>query len=85
MYGIQKNGTDEPICRAGIETQTTDLQTQWGKVNIEDFGEGGVQCSQVLTLQKVFCQSRGADVIMKGFSDFLDKKRCKDWNHEISS
>ena len=22
MYGIQKNGTDEPICRAGIETQT---------------------------------------------------------------
>ena len=20
--GIQKNGTDEPICRAGIETQT---------------------------------------------------------------
>ena len=21
IYGIQKNGTDEPICRAGIETQ----------------------------------------------------------------
>ena len=31
MYGIQKNGTDEPICRAGIETQMyrTDLWT-WG-------------------------------------------------------
>ena len=22
IYGIQKNGTDEPICRAGIEMQT---------------------------------------------------------------
>ena len=21
---------------------------------------------------------------MKGFSDFLDMKRCKDWDHEIS-
>ena len=21
IYGIKKNGTDEPICRAGIETQ----------------------------------------------------------------
>ena len=33
MYGIQKNGTDEPICRAGIEMQTqrTDLWTQQRK------------------------------------------------------
>ena len=32
IYGIQKNGTDEPICRAGIETQTQrmDLWTQMG-------------------------------------------------------
>ena len=22
MYGIEKNGTDEPICRAGVERQT---------------------------------------------------------------
>ena len=22
MYGIQKNGIDEPICRAGVDTQT---------------------------------------------------------------
>ena len=22
IYGIQKNGTDEPICKAEIETQT---------------------------------------------------------------
>ena len=30
IYGIQKNGTDEPICREGIEMQTqrTDLWTQ---------------------------------------------------------
>ena len=26
-----------------------------GKVNIQDFGEGGVQCNQVLALQVVFC------------------------------
>ena len=34
LYEIQKNGTDEPICRAGIEMQMegTDLWTQgWGK------------------------------------------------------
>ena len=39
MYGIQKDGTDEPICRASMETQTfrTDLWTQlWGE------GEGGM-------------------------------------------
>ena len=30
LYGIWKDGTDEPICRAGMETQTgvTDLWTQ---------------------------------------------------------
>ena len=33
IYGTQKNGTDEPSVRAGIEIQTqrTDLWTQWGK------------------------------------------------------
>ena len=32
-YGIQKDGTDEPICRAAMETQTqrTDLRMQWGE------------------------------------------------------
>ena len=32
-YGIQKDGADEPICRAAMETQTqrTDLWPQWGK------------------------------------------------------
>ena len=27
----------------------------WGEVHICDFGEGGVQCDQALTLRKVFC------------------------------
>ena len=38
IYGIQKNGSDEPICRAGIETQMerTDLWTPEGE------GEGGM-------------------------------------------
>ena len=35
-YGIQKNGANEPICRAGIETQTQrmDLWTQQGKESV---------------------------------------------------
>ena len=38
IYGIQKNGTDEPIFKAGIQTQMqiTDLCTQSGE------GEGGM-------------------------------------------
>ena len=39
MYvcGIQKNGTDEPICRAGIETQIKNrlVDTEWE-------GKGGI-------------------------------------------
>ena len=33
IYGIWKNGTDKPICRAGMETGTyrMDLRTQQGK------------------------------------------------------
>ena len=36
IYEIQKDGTDEPICRAAMETQTqtTDLWTQWGKERV---------------------------------------------------
>ena len=36
-------------------------------------------------LYKRFSASQGADIIMKGFSAFLDMKRCKDWDHEINS
>ena len=33
MYGIQKMGTDESICRAAMEMQAqrTDMWTRWGK------------------------------------------------------
>ena len=33
IYGIQKDGTDEPVCREAIVTQTqkTDLWTRWGR------------------------------------------------------
>ena len=36
IYGIWRNITDEPIYRAGIETQTerTDLWTQQGKKRV---------------------------------------------------
>ena len=35
ICAIQRNGTDEHICRAGIQTQTsgTDVQKQWGGIN----------------------------------------------------
>ena len=29
--------------------------------------------------------SAGHDVTMKGFSDFLDMKKCENWDKEISS
>ena len=35
----------------------------------------GVQCSQTRTLQGFL---QGVDVTMKGFSAFLDMRRCKD-------
>ena len=36
IYGIQKNGTDEPICRAGIRDVENRLGDTSGK------GEGGM-------------------------------------------
>ena len=41
----------------------------------------GAECNQGLSLQK-FCHK---ELIWKGLSDFLDLKRCKHWDHEISS
>ena len=55
------------------------------------FGEGGGPCSQAHSLQKVItgleghCQSQGADVTMKDFSDFLETRKCKHWAHRIFS
>ena len=36
VYGIYKNGTDEHICRAAVETPIwrTDLWTRWGKETV---------------------------------------------------
>ena len=36
IYGVQKNGIDEPICREGMEMQIQrmDSQTQWGKEGV---------------------------------------------------
>ena len=44
----------------------------------------GCSCNQALILQKIFCWSRGTDVTIKGFRAFLDIRRCKDLDHEIS-
>ena len=45
ICGIQKNGTDEPICRTGIEAQTyvenKCMDTKWGGV-WEEIGRLGL-------------------------------------------
>ena len=50
ICGIQKNGTDEPISRAGIETQTQRMNT-W---TLGREGEGGtnweIMCQYIYTL-----------------------------------
>ena len=45
IHGIQKDGTDEPICRAALETQTkrTDLQTQRRGGESEKCGENNME------------------------------------------
>ena len=42
IYGIQKDGADEPICTVATETQTwrTDLWTKWGKERAGQIGRG---------------------------------------------
>ena len=45
----------------------------------------GCSCNQALTLKEIFCESQGEGVTMKAFSAFLDLKRRKDWDCEISS
>ena len=41
IYGIYNDGTNEPICRAAMETQTerTDLETWWGKERMRGMEE----------------------------------------------
>ena len=38
MYGIQKNGIDEPICRPGIDTQTQ-REVLWTQQEKESLGQ----------------------------------------------
>ena len=38
MYGIQKNGTDKPVCRAEIE-----MQMQRPEMNVDSGGEGEIE------------------------------------------
>ena len=44
ICGIQKNGINEPICRAGIDMQTqrTDIWTWWGKGRVGQIGRFGL-------------------------------------------
>ena len=41
ICGIWENGTDEPICKAGIETQMqrTDMWTRWGEGRWGELGD----------------------------------------------
>ena len=41
--------------------------------------------SNIYLTKGFLLQSQGADVTMKGFSAFPDMRRCKDWDHEVSS
>ena len=45
IYEIQKNGTNKPICRSGIETQTqrTDLWTQWEQKRVGQIEREGLK------------------------------------------
>ena len=42
MCGVQENGTDEPVCKAEIETQTqrTNVWIPRGEVGWDDLGDG---------------------------------------------
>ena len=42
IYGIYKNGIDEPICKEGMEVQiqTMNLRTQWGKEKVGRMEKG---------------------------------------------
>ena len=60
------------------------LQRGSGGRSIYDLVKGEFSATRHLLYKRFFARPR-ADVIMKGFSAFLDMRRCKDWDHEISS
>ena len=51
IYGIQRNGTDEPICRAGVETDT---ENRHGDTAGE--GEGEMNCNIHIAMGKIASQ-----------------------------
>ena len=54
-----------------------------GEVNII-LVKGEFSAIKHVFLQKVFCSCQGADVNMRGFSAFINMKRCKDWDHKTT-
>ena len=62
IYGIQKNDTDKPICREGIETQVSsmDVWIQWGRsrtnweTSIDIYT---LSCGKQLTSGKMLCNT----------------------------
>ena len=50
-YGMWKDSTDEPICRAAMETQRTDLWT-WGEE-----GEGGIYGESNMETYIIICKT----------------------------
>ena len=46
IYAIQKNSTDEPICREEMEMQTqkTDFWTEWGKRGQDELKNVALTC-----------------------------------------
>ena len=56
IYGVKKNGTDEPICKAAVETQTqrTDRQTCEHNRGRREWDEWREQhCSIYITICKI--------------------------------
>ena len=46
---------------------------------------GEFNAVKCLFYKGISASHHSADVVMKGFNAFLGMKRCKDWDHEISS
>ena len=75
-------------CSPGDSTSVSSerlLQKCSGGRPICDFWEGVVQDSSMQLSTHFTRFSASHEELMKGFSAFLDIKRCKDWDHEISS
>ena len=77
--GKRRTAAQEPAPQIALRNYSKEVYV-WGEgqFNICDFGERGVHA--IKSLCKNFCQSRGADVTIKGFNVFLDM-----WMQRLSS